>query len=141
MGNRYEDNAYFVNAYQEGLWVIFDGKNTEISGSALLRSRSCGLCGDLNGENTADLKTPERCIMSRPRLAAYSYMIQEASCAGIPAKTWPSTLKKKLNVSNKNLSILLWSVCPRSRLNPSLSNPSSNNAWLRGCPAQARSVY
>ena len=49
-----------------------------------------------------------------------------------PAKTWPSTLKKKLNVSNKNLSILLWSVCPRSWLNPSLSNPSSNNTWLRG---------
>ena len=24
--------------------------------------------------------------MSRPRLAAYSYMIQEASCAGIPSQ-------------------------------------------------------
>lgn len=83
---RYQDNVYLVNAIQESLWVLFDGKNAEISGSALLRSRSCGLCGDLNGENTADLKTPERCIMSRPRLAAYSYMIQEASCAGIPSQ-------------------------------------------------------
>lgn len=57
---RYQDNVYLVNAIQESLWVLFDGKNAEISGSALLRSRSCGLCGDLNGENTADLKTPER---------------------------------------------------------------------------------
>merc|ERR1739848_437109 len=32
----------------------------------------------------ADLKTPERCIMSRPRFAAYSYMIKE-SCQGIPS--------------------------------------------------------
>merc|ERR1711862_607028 len=50
---RYADNVYFVNAIQESLWVLFDGKNAEISGSALLRSRSCGLCGDLNGESTA----------------------------------------------------------------------------------------
>merc|ERR1712142_228680 len=34
---------------------------------------------------TADLKTPERCIMSRPRFAAYSYMIKE-SCQGIPSQ-------------------------------------------------------
>jgi len=92
---RYQDNVYLVNAIQESLWVLFDGKNAEISGSALLRSRSCGLCGDLNGENTADLKTPERCIMSRPRLAAYSYMIQEASCAGIPSQDLTLYTKEK----------------------------------------------
>ena len=61
---RYQDNVYLVNAIQESLWVLFDGKNAEISGSTLLRSRSCGLCGDLNGENTADLKTPERYIFA-----------------------------------------------------------------------------
>ena len=57
---RFQDNVYLVEAIQEGLWVLFDGKHIEISASALLKSRSCGLCGDLNGENTADLKTPER---------------------------------------------------------------------------------
>jgi hypothetical protein len=92
---RYQDNVYLVKAIQESLWVLFDGKNAEISGSTLLRSRSCGLCGDLNGENTADLKTPERCIMSRPRLAAYSYMIQEASCAGIPSEDKALYTKEK----------------------------------------------
>lgn len=82
---RYADNVYLVNAIRESLWVLFDGKRIEVSGSYMLRSRACGLCGDLNGENTADLKTPEMCLMSRPRFAAYSYMIQE-SCQGIPSQ-------------------------------------------------------
>jgi hypothetical protein len=91
---RFQDNVYMISAVQESLWVLFDGKHVEISASALLRSRSCGLCGDLNGENTADLKTPERCIMSRPRLAAYSYMIQE-SCQGIPSQDLPRYQQEK----------------------------------------------
>merc|ERR1719187_2237356 len=82
---RFEDNVYAVHAIQEQLMVLFDGKHAQIFGSPLLRARSVGLCGDLNAETTADLKTPERCIMSQPRLAAYSYMIQE-SCQGIPSQ-------------------------------------------------------
>jgi hypothetical protein len=82
---RFEDNVYSVHAVQEHLMVLFDGKHAQIFGSPLLRGRSCGLCGDLNVETTADLKTPERCIMSQPRFAAYSYMIQE-SCQGIPSQ-------------------------------------------------------
>jgi len=80
-----QDNAYEIYAVQEGLFMIFDGKHAQIFGNYLLRSRSCGLCGDLDAETTADLKTPQRCIMSRPRFAAYSYMIQD-SCQGIPSQ-------------------------------------------------------
>jgi len=82
----YQDNVYQIHAVQEGLVMFFDGKNAQIFGNALLKSRSCGLCGDLNAETTADLKTPERCIMSSPKLAAYSYMIQESTCQGIPSQ-------------------------------------------------------
>jgi len=82
---RSEDNVYAVYAVQEHMMVIFCGKHAQIFGNPLLRARSCGLCGDLNTETTADLKTPERCIMSRPRFAAYSYMIQD-SCQGIPSQ-------------------------------------------------------
>jgi len=80
-----QDNAYEIYAVQEGLFMTFDGKHAQIFGNYLLRSRSCGLCGDLDAETTADLKTPQRCIMSRPRFAAYSYMIQN-SCQGIPSQ-------------------------------------------------------
>merc|ERR1711962_1583238 len=82
---RYEGNVYSVHAVQENLMVSFDGKHAQIFGTPLLRGRSCGLCGNLDAEITADLKTPERCIMSRPRFAAYSYMIQK-SCEGIPSQ-------------------------------------------------------
>jgi predicted esterase len=82
---RFEDNVYGVHAVQENTMVLFCGKHAQIFGTPLLRARSCGLCGDLNAETTADLKTPERCIMSRPRFDAYSYMIQE-SCQGIPSQ-------------------------------------------------------
>merc|ERR1712180_186643 len=82
-----------LNGHQQTVTVLpgefkvirHNGKHAQIFGTPLLRGRSCGLCGDLDAEITADLKTPERCIMSRPRFAAYSYMIQE-SCEGIPSK-------------------------------------------------------
>jgi hypothetical protein len=83
---RYEDDVYLVKFAQESLWVLFNGKSIEISPPQLLKFRSCGLCGDLNGENTADIKTPQQCLMSRPRYAAYSYMIKENSCQGIPSQ-------------------------------------------------------
>merc|ERR1719378_1879734 len=52
----------------------------------ILRNKACGLCGDLNGEKTADLKTTHQCIRSSPTLAAYSYMITDSSCQGVPSK-------------------------------------------------------
>ena len=57
---RFEDDVYAVHAVQEHLMVLFNGKHAQIFGSPLMRSRSAGLCGDLNAETTADLKTPER---------------------------------------------------------------------------------
>ena len=57
---RFEDGVYAVHAVQEHVMVMFCGKHVQIFGNPLLRARTCGLCGDLNGETTADLKTPER---------------------------------------------------------------------------------
>merc|ERR1712168_1037074 len=74
---RYEDDVYAIHAVQQHLMVLFDGKHAQIFGSPLMRSRAVGLCGDLNAEVTADLKTPQ--------LAAYSYMIQEPTCQRIPS--------------------------------------------------------
>ena len=57
---RFEDNVYGVHVVQQQMMVMFCGKHVQIFGNPLLRARTCGLCGDLNGETTADLKTPER---------------------------------------------------------------------------------
>merc|ERR1712088_1247085 len=85
---RYKDNVYYVYFVQEDLLILFDGENIEVSPSQILKARACGLCGDLDHENTADLKTPQTCLTSKPRFAAYSYMLVE-SCSGIPAQDKP----------------------------------------------------
>jgi len=92
---RFEDNVYAVHAVQENVMVLFCGEHAQIFGTPLFRGRSCGLCGDLNAETTADLKSPQRCLMSRPRFAAYSYMIQEPTCQGIPSQDLAKYNKEK----------------------------------------------
>lgn len=96
---RYHDEVLTIHLPQENLLVITDGKRIEISAPLLLRQRSCGLCGDLNGENTADIKTPEKCLMDRPRFAAYSYMMtgQQSGqqCSGIPSNDQTEYRKQK----------------------------------------------
>merc|ERR1711926_40185 len=63
----------------------------EVVAPQLLKSRAVGLCGDMNGERSADLKTPGQCVM-RPHLAAVSYLINKSGsasgferCSGIPS--------------------------------------------------------
>jgi len=82
---RTRDNVVIMRNPVEGLEVFFDGKKIEVVAPQTLRHRACGLCGDLNGENTADLRTPEKYLMSKPKFVGYSYMIKEgSSCPGIP---------------------------------------------------------
>merc|ERR1711964_591963 len=63
----------------------------EVVAPQLLKSRAVGLCGDMNGERSADLKTPGMCVL-RPRLAALSFMLNKSGaepgfvrCSGLPA--------------------------------------------------------
>merc|ERR1719481_2276923 len=48
--------------------------SVEVIAPQLLINRAIGLCGDMNGEEIADLSTPKRCIM-QPKLVAISYML------------------------------------------------------------------
>merc|ERR1711964_335668 len=64
--------------------VISNGSMIEIVAPQILKNSALGLCGDMNGEFTADLTTPRMCVM-RPRLAALSFMLPSGSCSGIPA--------------------------------------------------------
>merc|ERR1719355_547690 len=88
---RFEDNVVSVFVPEQGLKVVSDGLRIEVVAPQLLKSRSVGLCGDMNGERSADLKTPRMCIM-RPRLAAFSFMLNKSGsttgferCSGLPS--------------------------------------------------------
>ena len=72
----YQDGVYQIYAPLQMMHVITDGKRVEIVAPQLLRNRALGLCGNMNGEEVADLTTPKRCIM-QPKLAAFSYMLNK----------------------------------------------------------------
>merc|ERR1711988_38903 len=99
MVQRFEDNVVSVYVPEQGLKVLSDGSRIEIVAPQLLKSRTVGLCGDMNGEITADLKTPGMCVM-RPRLAAITYMLNKSGsesgferCSGLSGL--PSGLKQE----------------------------------------------
>merc|ERR1711973_1022286 len=92
--NYYNETTTFVTSYQDGVYAVInhaygvsvysDGKSLEIKTyQHLLRNKACGLCGDLNDESVADMKTPQSCIMSSPSLAALTYMLQDNTCQGL----------------------------------------------------------
>merc|ERR1719300_2083058 len=95
---RFQD-AVFVHLPQQMLQVLSDGSAIEVVAPQLLKSRAVGLCGDMNDEVSADLKTPGMCVM-RPRLAAITYMLNKSGsesgferCSGLSGL--PSGLKQE----------------------------------------------
>ena len=82
----YEDGVYAIVSKLYGISVYADKDSIEVNTyQHLFRNKACGLCGDLNDEKTADIKSAGECIMSSPKLSAYSYMIED-QCEGIPSE-------------------------------------------------------
>merc|ERR1719317_823284 len=95
----FEDNVVSIVVPEQGLKVLTDGYKIEIFAPQFLKSRTVGLCGDMNGELSADIKTPRMCVM-KPSLAAISYMLNKSGstsglerCSGLSGL--PSGLKEE----------------------------------------------
>merc|ERR1712141_982142 len=67
----YQDGVFHIYAPNQMLHVVTDGKSIEVVAPQILKGRAVGLCGDLNGEIVADLRSPRNCIM-KPKLAVMS---------------------------------------------------------------------
>merc|ERR1719239_1732524 len=86
----YEDGVFEIFSLKYGMAVLADHASVEVKTFQwALRNLACGLCGDMNDEKTADLKSAGNCIMTQPKLAAFSYMVQDGQCAGITAEFKP----------------------------------------------------
>jgi len=86
----YEDGVFEIFSLKYGMAVLADHTAVEVKTFQwALRNLACGLCGDMNDEKTADLKSAGNCIMTQPKLAAFSYMVQDGQCAGIPTEFKP----------------------------------------------------
>merc|ERR1712098_59720 len=83
---KWADGVFEIHSNKYGLKIRADSMSTQVSSfPQKLRNLVTGLCGDMNGEKTADVKSAKQCIMSSPKLAAYSFMVEDRKCAGIPS--------------------------------------------------------
>jgi len=103
----FQDNVISVYVPEQGLEVLTNGVMIEVVAPQLLKSRTVGLCGDMNGEKSADLKTPRMCIM-RPHLAAVSFILNKSGsapgferCAGIPSALKPEFVREVTKCSRE----------------------------------------
>lgn len=65
--------------------VMYDGSHVDVK-SKLWRTPGeiCGLCGDANGDQRFDLRTPRGCIYSLNEVAALTYRLQDDQCSQLP---------------------------------------------------------
>merc|ERR1719481_1174811 len=78
---KYKDGVYTIYSSKYGVEIIADGERLEVKSYPILfRDRVTGLCGDLNGEWIADLKSPKQCIMPVPKLTAMTFMLEDGKC-------------------------------------------------------------
>merc|ERR1712142_1043232 len=81
----YEDGVYSIHSHKYGVEVLCDGERLMVRTNELaFRNRATGLFGDLNGEETADLKTGRQCVLSESELTGLRLMIEDGKCHGIP---------------------------------------------------------
>jgi len=105
----FQDGVVSVHVPEQGLKVLSNGSRIEVVAPQVLKSRTVGLCGDMNGERTADLKTPHMCVM-RPRLAAFSFMLNKSGsasgferCSGLPAAIKPEFERETTKCSRETI--------------------------------------
>merc|ERR1719357_506089 len=98
----FEDGVYAIVSKKYGVHVLADGKHMEVkSYQHILRDRVTGLCGDLNGEKTADLKSAKKCMMTEPKLAALSFMLEDGKCRGMTSEEKTELRKEEENCVRK----------------------------------------
>ena len=84
---KYEDGVYSIYSNKYGFEVLADGERLKVKTHHLIfRNKATGLCGDLNGEESSDLKTGRQCILSEAKLTGYSFMLKDGKCRGVPQK-------------------------------------------------------
>merc|ERR1719193_2940406 len=98
----FEDGIYAIVSKKYGVHVLADGKRMEVkSYQHILRNRVTGLCGDLNGEKTADLKSAKKCMMTEHKLAALSFMLEDGECRGMTSEEKTELRKEEENCVRK----------------------------------------
>merc|ERR1711974_274354 len=106
-----KDNVVILKSSK--ISVFFDGKRVKLEGSNLLKNKLCGLCGD---NNIADVPSPRKCLLSKPKLELASYRV---SLPSKPCSPLPSHLKEELERESERC--MRFSSKPTSGMSSSIS--------------------
>jgi len=91
---KYLDGVTSIYSRKYGVEIIADGKRLEVKSNPLIfGDRATGLCGDLNGEWIADVKSPKQCVIPVPELTAMTFMLKDGKCRGVPQPLQPKLEK------------------------------------------------
>ncbi len=84
---KFEDGVYSIYSAKYGVEVLADGERMKVKTNHLVfRNKATGLCGDLNGEKSSELKTGRQCVLSESRLTGFRFMLEDGKCQGVPQK-------------------------------------------------------
>ena len=73
--------------------ITHKGKTVSVEEKSLMADGShCGLCGDYNMDQRADIKSPKECVLSSNKLSAYSYRVKSDQCKPL-SKTISNQIK------------------------------------------------
>ncbi|CAG7724838.1 unnamed protein product, partial [Allacma fusca] len=78
--------------------VAFNGFSTVLSVHKLLRNRTCGICGDMDNEKVADLRSPRDVPLSSGSLLVASYSFELQNISGGKGK---GSFQRKCNINQK----------------------------------------
>merc|ERR1712165_369389 len=109
-----KDNVVILKSSK--ISVFFDGKRVKLEGSNLLKNKLCGLCGDNNNNKIADVPSPRKCLLSKPKLELASYRV---SLPSKPCSPLPSHLKEELERESERC--MKFSSKPTSGMSSSIS--------------------
>jgi len=73
-----------VEAEQDGVKILYDGKNAKILVDSRHKGKTCGLCGDNDDEEDREFKGPDECEYKEAEDFANSYALAGEHCEQTP---------------------------------------------------------
>merc|ERR1719182_379569 len=89
----HSDNVVEINTPHTR--ITHKGKTVSVEEKSLMADGShCGLCGDYNMDQRADIKSPKECVLSSDKLSAFSYRVKSDQCKPL-SKTISNQIKSE----------------------------------------------
>merc|ERR1712025_1267979 len=118
----HSDNVVEINTPHAR--ITHKGRTVSVEEKTLMADGShCGLCGDYNMDQRADIKSPKECVLSSDKLSAYSYRVKSDQC-----KPLSKTISEETSLRRRSAS----STPPRTPRSAPSGSPQRPTSTPRG---------